>query len=523
MKKYLHVLFLSTTALFIGFLAGCGTPQDTNENVLAPPLSEDNLHDRELIFLMPSDPVSIDPMAANHIGTAQVARQIFDGLFMFDDEGNVVPNLVETYEMQDDGSWVFTLRQGIYFHDGSYFTSEAVRLTIERLIDTERAWPTTFILNMVESVEEIDTYTVRFVTYFPFAPLPAHLTHSATYPMSPEMLRQEADGNFEVGENPIGTGPFRFVSRDYGSSITMERNPYHWRNIPYVDTLTFLVVPEPTVRFNMIYAGEAHATFAEPTDIQFVEDNEDISLIWVDPHQMNYIGFNTSIAPWDNYLLRRAVAYAINRENILYAAQEGLGVLGVAPIPPNVVGAPENVIHSGIDLDYSRSLLEQAGFPDGLTADLHITGGNVWQTIAAPYVQSSLAEIGIDLNIVVHEFGGFAQHIQAGTHTGLFLATWSTVSQDADYALFPLFHRDNQFRATRFYDERLEELLVQARQTTDLATRSVLYEEIVEGLVFYSPMVVLFYPSMALLTTGTEGTVIRVGTSPYFHSTRFIR
>lgn len=514
-KKFLVFSFIAFFALV---LSACGANNDTGNNVEGQTVANVSNND-EVIFLQHADPPSLDPQASNDLVTAEISRQIFEGLVTFDENANVVPLLAESFYMLEDGTWEFTIRQGIYFHDGSYLNAEAVARSILRLIDPANAAPAAFILGMLEDVIPVDTYTVHMVTSFPFAALPSHFTHNGSFIISPLSIEEEENGGVTVNEHPVGTGPFRFVSRSHGHEVVMERNDEHWNGAPSIQRLRFLVVPESSTRISMMEAGEAHAVIAGPQDIEVVQAIPDLDLINILANRIYYLGFNTSATPFDNVLVRQAVAHVINRDDVLIVA-EGQGIPAVGPLPPNVIGAPTNLIPHPHDVERAIELMAEAGFENGFSTTLYINSGEPIMEMLAGLIQSKVAQIGIDVSIEMLEWGSFLDLLGHGQYSGMFLLTWTTVSGDADYGLYPQFHSSTHGLAGNlvFYSNIIvDNLLDEARQSPDQNIRNQLYAEVSQILVDEAPMITLFYPTVTFVTRGIDGIFVDNNVMPYFH------
>ncbi|MCL1995015.1 MAG: ABC transporter substrate-binding protein [Defluviitaleaceae bacterium] len=475
----------------------------------------------EVVYLLHSEPPTLDSAGANSPMTARIAMQIFEGLTSFDSDRNVVPNLAENFRMTSDGNWEFTLRQNIYFHDGEPFNAEAVRLNIERILNPISALPTAFMIDMIKDVVVIDDYTLLFITDSPFVPLPAHFTHFGTFMHSPAAIAQAQEQGITLIETPIGTGPFLFVSRNYGVDVRMKRNPYHWRTVPKIDYLTFLHIPEPGTRLLMMEAGNAHATLAMPANVAIVENNPDIDIHLIDTNTMNYIGFNTTRVPFNDQRVRQAVAMSINRNDIIDAAVEGLGRPGASPIPPGVQGFPADQQPLPHNINAAMAKLQSAGLATGFETTIHSFGGNTANIIKAEYLQSALKGLGIISNIQIHEQGAFFDMVSTGAYDGIIIASWTTVSWDADYSLYPLFHSGQMGdpgNRTFFSDPKIDALLERARQNPVQQERNALYAEASRLLIEKAPIIVTYYTVSPFITRDIYGVIIYNGVLPYFHS-----
>lgn len=518
MKKFFSKL--SILVAFSIFLVACGVQGPAETDDVAPGIDPPVVgNGGEVIFAQWGNPPSLDPHGANDTVSIEATSQIFEGLTAFNENGDIVPLLATDFHRPEPNLWEFTLRQGVYFHDGEPFNAYAVQLSIERLLDIERASMARFILEMVEEVIVVDEYTVQFVTLVPFSPLPAHLTHSAGYIISPASLEREDAGGVSVDELPVGTGPFVFESRIHGQELVMARNENYWGDIPTIETLRFLVVPEASQRFNMLLTGEANVTIVSAIDATDVRDNEDLELMEIISTRQNYVGFNVQVAPFDDIRVRQAIAMVLDLDAIIYGIA-GMGTPAVGPLSPVVTGAATGITPITGTAEDAQALLAEAGFPDGFETTITLGAGRpIEEGLTAQILQANLSSIGIDATINEMEWGAFLDYTGAGNHE-IFILGWTVATGDADYGVFPLFHSSLhgvQGNRTFYTNPLIDDLLEQARMLTDQDARNEIYAEITQILVYESPMISTFYPTFAVGINGIDNLFVDFNAAPYFH------
>ncbi|MCA1321406.1 glutathione ABC transporter substrate-binding protein [Bacillus tianshenii] len=478
----------------------------------------------ELVFVISQDAPTLDPHGMNDTATTNATTQLFDRLTEYDADGSVVPALAESFEAVDDTTWEFKLKEGVKFHDGTDFNADAVKMTIERIIDPEFASPRAVVLNMIKEVVVVDDYTVQFKTEKPFAPLPAHLAHNAGSIIAPSAIEEENSGGKTVSENPVGTGPFKFVSWSTGSEMIFEKNADYWgEKKAAVDTLKFVVVPEQATRMAMLETGDAHVAQVGASDVERAKGMADVTITSEKSTRMDYLGFNMQKAPYDNLKVRQAISMAINKSDVVDGILDGQGVAAVGPLAPTVVGNYQDLKPLEYDVEAAKKLMAEAGFADGFETTLFVNEGNKERADIALLVQDQLADIGITVNIETIEWGAFLEKTAAGEHE-LFILGWTTVTADADYGLYALFH-SSAFGAPgnrSFYkNERVDELLDLGRSETDQAKRDEAYKEISEILVEEAPMVYLQHPDFIYGTNGVaSGLFVNFSGTPFFKDVR---
>lgn len=502
-------------------LAACGgqnagTNNDSDSDGGGTAEGQDGGH---FVFVTASDAPTLDPHGMNDTATTNATSQIFERLTDFAEDGSVVPLLAEEFNPIDDRTWEFKLRQGVKFHDGTDFTAEAVKLSLERLIDPDFASPRAVVLNMISEVIVEDDYTVVIKTAEPFAPLPAHLAHNAGSIIAPSALEEENNGGKTVDENPIGTGPFVLENWSRGSEIKFKKNEDYWGTKASIDTMSFIVVPEQSTRMAMLESGDANAAQIGSSDVRHMEGVPDLELTRIVSTRMDYLGFNMGVEPFDNKLVRQAISMAINKNDIVDGILDGQGTAAVGPLAPTVVGNYQGLTPLGFDVEEAKALMEEAGYADGFKTTLYVNEGNKERADIAVLIQSQLAQINIDVDIQSIEWGTFLDKTAAGEHE-LFILGWTTVTGDADYGLYALFHSDmhgTPGNRSFYTNERVDELLDLARSSTDQDERNEAYKEISEILVDEVPMVYLQHPDFVYGTNGVaSGLFVDFSGTPYF-------
>lgn len=342
------------------------------------------------------DVVSLDPHGSNYIPSEVVRNVIFDGLIGFSAEGDIVNELAEDYEQLDETTWEFNLKEGVEFHDGSMFNAEVVAANIARINDPLVASERAFLMEMVEAVEIIDDYTVRLITEYPYAPLEMNLSHGAGKMISKDQIdedyenalseagvdmsleeyyeaRDDDDTDHEaiagdiaseigtiVETHPIGSSYMAFESRSPGDNTVVSRFDEYWDEPAYLDSVTFNVVPETGARIAELETGNTHVTGGIGTEnIDRIENTDGINLERFESNLVEYIGINVESEPLDDPLVRQAISYALNREEVIEGIYNGSGRPAHGPLPPGMLGYVENLEGIEYDMDRAEELLEE--------------------------------------------------------------------------------------------------------------------------------------------------------------------
>jgi peptide/nickel transport system substrate-binding protein len=448
-------------------------------------------HAFTLTVAFTQDVVSLDPQASNDLYSHQVNRQIYDTLIEMTEELEIAPGLAESWSQIDDLTWEFELRPGVTFHDGSPLTAADVKFTLDRLVDPANAAQARFLVSWIANVVVVDDLTVRIETAFPFAPILAHLAHTATSIMSE---RAVAEAGEDYGTTvAIGTGAFKFVTWEVASRVVLERNPDWWGGEVLPERVMFRPIPEASVRAIEIEAGGVDIVYIlEVNDAKRLRGNANVVLDDVESLSTTYVGMNGTKAPFDNVLVRRAINHAIDVDTIVEVVLEGSGERATGPIGPSVFGYTADLPSYDYDPERARELLAEAGYPDGFDAEFWVAQQPVRITIAE-IMQAQLAEIGVNIEITVMEWGAYLAATETGTQD-MFILGWSTPTADADYGLHGLFHSSNIPASNRTFwsHPRVDELLDLGRRLPTPEERLPVYQEAQQLIVSEAPWVFMY-------------------------------
>jgi len=523
MKKF---SFMALLGVLILILAAC--TDDSNVEEEATEGEETAAAEGGTLTLaIPSDAVSMDPHGSNDVPSEQIRDTIYEPLLKQDENFEIVPVLAEEYEQVDDTTWKFKLREGVTFHDGSEFNAEVVKANIERVKDVAKASPRSFLLDMVTEVNIIDDYNIELITEYPFAPLANNLTHGAGKMISKDLidadyqqaldeagsdlsleeyydLRAEGGEEHEAVANeissfvgqlvetePVGTNYFKVDSRSPGEQTAVVRNDDYWGDTALLDGVTFKVVSEPGSRIAELESGSSDAILATlSSNIDRVEGNDDVTLLRNDSVSIDYIGFNTEKEPFDDPRVRQAITHAFDSQAVLDGVYNGSGTPAEAPLAPGVLGYSEDLEGLEYDMERAEELLDEAGVED-LTINLMVNDDNPERVDVALWLQESLSNLGIKVNVEQVEWGAYLAATGEGEHD-MYILGWSNSTGDPDNGISPLFHSDNigpDGNRSFYNNPELDSILDEARQSTEESEREELYMEAQQILVDDAPAI----------------------------------
>jgi peptide/nickel transport system substrate-binding protein len=435
-----------------------------------------------LIIAQGTDATMLDAPLATDSPSASVYSHISEGLFELTVDGRVVPKLAESFEVSADGlAMTIRLRRGILFHDGTQLDAAAVKFNLDRFIDPATGAAFRFLLfPAVNRVEVVDSLTVRIVLNQPYAPLMANLSHSSLAIQSPAAIRSLGA---RYGDNPVGTGPFRFVSWVKGQRIDLARFDQYWGERPGVAGVRFLAVPEGTTRMSLVETGQAHvAVRVPPQDVARLEANPNVNIVRTSSVRTTYLYFNFTKSPYTDVRVRRAINHAINKQEIVEFVV-GAARVSDAAIAPGIFGYTPVGVYE-YNPERARTLLREAGFPNGFEATLHCPTGRYLQDIqACEAIQSQLAEVGVRVRIVTMEWGAYLTETRLPLDRNpvqMGVLAWGTVTGDADYGLYALFHSSQvppNFNLGGYNNPEVDRLLAAARVNRNMDQRREQYAQ----------------------------------------------
>ncbi len=448
---------------------------------------------------------TIDPHKSVTIVGFQVYTQIYEGLVRAKPTlDGVEPLLAESWSQPDPMTYEFRLRRGVRFHNGKDFRAEDVKFSFERVMDPNFGSPRRPNFTPVDRLEIVDDYTVRFVLKQPFAPF---LTKLETLYILP---RSEG---IDFSRQPVGTGPFKFVEWVSGQRITVEKFTGYWQEgLPYIDRVVFRPIPEPSTRVVELRTGGVDLLNEVPfKDVAALEKEPRLRVYRVMGVVRDHVGFNVSKPPFQNNLnLRKAIAWAIDRDTIIESIMYGLARPAQVAIPESHWAFNPAVKNAyGYDLNRAREFYERADpKPRELTVKVSPTYPE--QVKMAELLQQSLAKIGIDLKIVQLEWSTWIKEVVTEGNFEMEIVLISG-GIDPDDFFYQWHHTGEVFNIWRYSDPEMDRLLEQARTETDQEKRKQLYYRVQEKLIADVPLVHILYRESIMASTAALNDFVMTG------------
>lgn len=409
--RYQEFLKIFGVVLILGLLiSACATPAPPSppeeaatptppEEAATPAPAEENV----AVYAMVTSYPDIDP-SISFSDDSVVTSNAYETLVWYNPPGSaemLSPGLATSWESNEDATeWTFYLREGVKFHDGTDFNAEAVKYSIDRTMDM--AMGASYIWDPVEEVEVVDEYTARFKLSYA---APVDLIAASGYGswmMSPT-CSEAHDSEWLNEGHDCGSGPYMIESRERGTRLVMTRFDDYWGGWQegQFHKVLFNIVEEPTVRQQMIEAGEADVTYLLAREnYEALDAREDVT-VYTNPSFQNLIGLlNHEKAPLDDPLVRQAISYAFPYDDLITNVMMGAAVQAHGPVPTEMWGSSEDLTQYDYDLDKARELLDQAGYPDG-GFDLLMTHatGDLDEAQVGELWRAELAKLGINLEV----------------------------------------------------------------------------------------------------------------------------
>jgi peptide/nickel transport system substrate-binding protein len=473
-------ILLSLSALAVGFaalgLAGigrAGAPDDV------------------LVVGQVAEPRTLDPATVTSTNDFRILVNMYEGLTRFRAGSlDVEPALAERWEILDGGrTYVFHLRRGVSFHDGTPLDAEAVKFNFERLLDPKHPaagtgpFPLAFFFAAVKAVEVVDPLTVRFRLDEPFAPLLSNLAYPAGLIVSPKAVTE--DGR-DFGRAPVGTGPFRFAAWESERQVKLERFDGYWGDKPRLSALVFRPIADPSARAAEMLAGGLDLMPEVPADdIASFGDRSRFALHEAAGPHLWYLTLNAGRGPLKDLRVRRAVNLAIDKNAIVEAVLRGTASVPAGPVPAAFGPASDERLEPyAHDPAKARALIEEAGAAGATLTLLASDGGSgMLEPIAmATAIQADLAKVGLKVVVRTMEWNAYLARVNGGLGDAD-MAEMAWMTNDPDtlpyLALRSAATPDKGgFNTGGYVNPKLDDLLERARRETDATARAALYREV---------------------------------------------
>ena len=518
MKKLLTLILC--LAMVLTVFVGCSSTPATEEGAsasgdAAQGEAADSDYKDTLVYALNTDVQSLDPQIQNDTTSESVVKMLYNTLLKFEDDGTVVGDLAESWSVSEDKlTWTFNLKQGVKFHNGKELTSADVKATFDRALNAEAGGlRTTEIIKMFTAVEAPDPYTVTITTDGPYGPMESLMCNMSLGIMDADYIEQYGLdlGTSVEGEN--GTGPFKVVSWERDQEIVVERFDEYFGTPAKLQTVVYTVIPEAASRVIALETGEVDV-IDKPTneDLERLEaDTENYTVLRKPTISQRLFRFGCNDPIISNTKVRQAIVYAIDRQAIIDALFTGSAYPSTAPLAPVTFGYSD-LGEIEQDLELAKSLLAEAGYPDGFDTKIVTTERYQNGIELAEIISQQLAEIGINAEIEVWEWSALSASWNGITadefDQPIFIMGAGPSMRDADGGLRGLYTTSETGLNDRNYgfysNAEVDALIEQGMQETDQQKRVEIYKEAMEILYREDPVAFWLFDMYGLAITSSK-------------------
>ncbi|WP_423798429.1 ABC transporter substrate-binding protein [Neobacillus sp. SAB-20_R2A] len=403
-RKWLNMGFLVLLSMILA-LAGCSSNQTAKKSTGTT--QNKSSGEKVLKVALTSDATRLDPHFNSTASDLTVTQPIFNGLVRFKpgtvSGEEIEGDLAESWEMNQEGTiWTFHLRKGVQWHNGyGEFTSSDVKWTFERLLDPKTGSPFNSELSVIEKVEAPDPYTAVFYLKNPDSAFLLRILMDGSAGAIVKKEAIEAAGKDSMVK-PVGTGPFMLKEYKQGQKVVLEKNPKYFRGEPKLDRIEYLIMSDRNAIDVALEKGEIQMALGEGDQLwlQQMEKKTNMVLDFPEPNIFWGLFLNTAMKPFDDILVRKAIAHAIDIKKYVKEVygSSSAGQLASGPIPSKIFGHADLGIYK-YDPELSKELLAKAGYPNGLTLPPQFLSSRDTYVKLMTFIQEELRKVGINMEL----------------------------------------------------------------------------------------------------------------------------
>lgn len=464
------------------------------------------------VVLMDSSPRGLDPRFATTDASAKLVALLHEGLISMDtSDGTVEYRLARSIEQIDEVTYEVQMRDDAYFHDGTPVTARDVEYTLMQLGSEEVASPLAGMSRRIETFDIRDDHFFVITLKEPHSPFLTNLSMGI-------VPRHICEGYSECPGDPIGAGPFQFVSRDGDLRFEFRRFDDHFGGAPTIERLVFRVVRDDNARLLALLGNTADLlqNAVSPLMIPVVEEADRLEIDTAPSFKYTYLAFNLEHPVLSDNTVRKAIAHAIDRESIIEYKFGGAARLSTGLLPPDHWAYEGDVEVYDFDPQRARELLDEAGYPsvDG-EPRFHLefkVSASKFRRSLAELIGQQLGEVGIHVRVRSYEWGTFFDDIRS-RNFDMTTLQWPSVLEPSLYRW--IFHSENIPSADNraaganrgaYKNDRVDELLEEGERVADPQLRQKIYGEVQQILAEELPYVSLWHEdNIAIVRKGTGG------------------
>ncbi len=436
-----------------------------------------------MVVVMPSEPNSLDPHDNVAQNKHQTTRQIYETLVAYNEKGELIPWLAESWEYENDVTLVLHIRPGVYFHNGDELKASDVMFTLKRIRDDKTV--AAMQVNRVDFDKSVvvDDYKMKLVTTAPYA-LQLPMLENPLCGIISERAFKESGGNFF--EAPIGTGPYQVVKFNIGDSVILKGFEKYWiKGQPYVKNVIIRYIKEAASRAIEAESAGADIVYEiSANDVDRVRANPNIKLVSAMGANTSYLYMNQAVKPFDDIRVREAVWKAVDIKSAIEVAYGSFGKLADGVISPGIDGRHPDMtdFFPKQDIERAKALLAEAGYPDGFSTSISANSSDQQRKDFCEVIQAQLAKVGIKVEIVIMDGTVWASSLAAGK--GVMTIYGLTASTgEAGRVLFRWLPDTSEWPLTSWKSPEYYDIINKALTTVNRDERNRLYYKCQEMLM----------------------------------------
>ena len=449
---------------------------------------------------------TLDAHNTTFITACAIHNNIYNGLLKItspDGKGvDFKPELAREWEIQGDRIHVFRLHKGVTFHNGDPLTAADVKWNLERVKDKNQSPIHAWKLELLEAIETPDSHTVKLHFTKPYPFLRVAFTGStgrAATILNPKAVTERGKA---YGRNPVGTGPFKFVEWKESDYIALERYPNYWETdasggkLPYLDKVLLKIIIEPSTLVAALKTGEVDGiNNVAPQFVADLRKDPKLNVFTAVGGNWRNLTFNLAKEPFSDKNLRKAVAFALDRKEMLERVEFNEGIIAHGPISPPMGGFYDPAFETGKngqyhDLEQARALMKQAKY-DGREV-LLLSGNAGTPPRLSEVVQAQLAKIGIKVRIELADAPTFRRRWLQEKQWDLVQLQWDA-DLDPDETVYPELHSGEAWNAGRWANKDFDRAVELARSENDFKKRKKAYDDAVKAILEDTPAAILLH------------------------------
>lgn len=451
----------------------------------------------------------LNPLLSTDSASSDINTLVFNGLVKYDKSLKLVGDLAEAWEVSKDNLTItFYLKKNVCWQDGRPFTAADVEFTYKKLIDakTKSAYKSSY--ELVKKFEVLDPFTVRVTYGVPFAPA----LESWGMGILPKHLLEKVDINTaKFNSNPVGTGPFKFEDWSRGERIRLKANEDYYDGRPFLDKVLYRIITDQATQLLELKAGGIDS-MGLTSDMYITLKGDSVftskyNLYKYIGFSYAYLGFNLKNPLFADKNVRKAIAFGINKKEIIDGVLLGLGVEATGPFLPRSWAFNKNVKNTGYDPEKAKTLLKEAGWEDtdkdGILEKsgkkfefmLMTNQGNKQRELITQMLQQNLKKLGIKVNIRIIAWSSFINEFVDKKKFDAIVLGWQ-LTPDPD--VYDIFHSsktaDKEYNFVSYKNPEVDRLLIEGRSTYDIQKRKKAYNRIHEIIAEELPYVFIYVP-----------------------------